>query len=120
MAGVGFLQSLWGKVDMGGRLSFLGSNGLCVFTHNIHGMECARKVRAARRALFLPESKGASVGTGLMRPLAPSSMLTSLLLLFSADVLKKCWLIAYALNCGRGGGDGDGMSCPWSGGTNGK
>ena len=29
------------------------SDGQCVFTHSVHGVECAREVRAARRALFL-------------------------------------------------------------------
>ena len=30
MAGVGFLQSLWEKTDLGGRLALLGSDGQCV------------------------------------------------------------------------------------------
>ena len=34
-----------GEADMGGRLA--PSDGSCVFTHCIHGVECAREVRAA-------------------------------------------------------------------------
>ena len=39
--------------DMGGHLLPLGSDGECVFTHSVHGVERARKVRAAWRALLL-------------------------------------------------------------------
>ena len=35
MAGVGFLQTLWEKVDLGGRLALVGSDGQCVFTHSV-------------------------------------------------------------------------------------
>ena len=48
------------KADLGGRLALLGSDGKCVFAHSIHGVECATEVRAARRALFLPDYEGAS------------------------------------------------------------
>ena len=37
---------------------------VCVFTHSIHGVECAREVRAAWRALFLPDSEGADIDAG--------------------------------------------------------
>ena len=50
-----------GKADRGGRLAPFGSDGKCVFTYDIHGVECAREVRAAWRALFLPDSKGVAV-----------------------------------------------------------
>ena len=66
-----------GKADLGGRLALLGTDGQCVFTHSVHGVECARKVRATRRALFLPDS-GAGDGTyWTVRPSAPAPMLTS-------------------------------------------
>ena len=47
-----------GKADLGGRVALLGSDGQCVFMHSIHGVECAREVRAAWRALVLPDSEG--------------------------------------------------------------
>ena len=53
-----------GKADLGGCLALLGSNGWCVLTHSVHGVECAREVRAAWRALFLPDSEGAGDGAG--------------------------------------------------------
>ena len=37
----------------------------CVFTHSIRGVECAREVWAAWRALFLPDSEGADDGARL-------------------------------------------------------
>ena len=50
-----------GKADLTGRLAILGS---CVFTHSVHQVESAREVRAAWRALFLPDSEGAGDGAG--------------------------------------------------------
>ena len=47
-----------GEADLGARVALLVSDGWCVFTHSVHGVECAREVRAARRALFLPDSGG--------------------------------------------------------------
>ena len=41
-----------GEADLGARLALLGPVGQCVFTHSIRGVECARDVRAAWRALF--------------------------------------------------------------------
>ena len=35
--------TLVGKADLGRRLALLGSDGQCVFTHSIHGMECAKE-----------------------------------------------------------------------------
>ena len=57
------------------------------------------EVRAAWRALFLPDSEGAGVGAWLVRPLAPSSMQTSAppfsLLMSSRSVrLSPCTTIA--------------------------
>ena len=60
MAVVGFFQSLWEKPIWEGVWHYLDGT---VFTHSVHGVECARKVRATRRALFLPDS-GASDGAG--------------------------------------------------------
>ena len=37
---------------------------VCMCTHSIRGVACAREVRAARRALFLPDSEGAGDGAG--------------------------------------------------------
>ena len=33
-----------GKASLGGRLAPLVSDGSCVFTHSIYGVECAREV----------------------------------------------------------------------------
>ena len=62
---------------------------VCVFTHSIHGMECAREVRAAWRALFffLIQKEPATV-------LGSETFSTIRSPLFSADVLKKCAFIA--------------------------
>ena len=56
--------NLLGEAHLGGRLAVLGSDGLYVFTHSIHVVECAREVWAAWRAFFLPDSEGASDGGG--------------------------------------------------------
>ena len=61
MAGVGFLQSLWEKPIWEAVWPYLDS---VLFTHSVHGLECAREVRAPRRALFLPDTEGASNGAG--------------------------------------------------------
>ena len=76
-----------GEADLGGRLALLGSVGWCVFTHSIRGVECAREVRAAWRALFLADSEGAGEDCRVVRLLAPSSLLTFTSPFFSADVL---------------------------------
>ena len=67
-----------------------------MFTHSIHGVACAREVRAAWRAFFLPDSEGASDGAGgeTFSPFFNADIRTSL---FSADVLKKCALVALHL-----------------------
>ena len=52
------------EADLGGRVALLGSDGWCVFVHSVHGVECAREIRAAWRALLLPDSEGAGVGAG--------------------------------------------------------
>ena len=102
-----------GKSDLGGRLSLLGSDGLCVFTHSTHGVECAREVRAAWRA-----RDGA--GQWDLGPFSNAGIRTPL---FSADVLKKCAPIASHLIAeeGRDGeneyhahglGDEWNMGCP--------
>ena len=49
MAGVGFLQGLWEKPIWEGVTAYLDpvdSVCVCVFARSIHGMECAREVRA--------------------------------------------------------------------------
>ena len=53
-----------GKADLGGRLALVGSDGWCVFTYSVHGVECAREVWAAWRALFLPDTEGTCDGAG--------------------------------------------------------
>ena len=53
-----------GEADLGGRLAPLGPVGYCVFTQSIRGVECAREVRVAWRALFLPDSEGADDDAG--------------------------------------------------------
>ena len=58
------LPKLAGEADLGGCLAPLGSDGQCVFARSLHGVECAREVRAAWRALFLPDSAGAGVDAG--------------------------------------------------------
>ena len=58
MVSVGLLQSLWEKPI------WEGSDGSCVFTHSVYGMEGAREVWAAWRALFLRDSTGAGDGAG--------------------------------------------------------
>ena len=79
-----------------------------MFTHSIRGVECAREVRAAWRALFLFDSEGAGDGAGVVRPSAPFLNVDIRTPLFSADVLKKCALIALhsVAEEGRGGEDG--------------
>ena len=62
MAAVGFLRSLWEKPVWEGVLAQLGSDGYCVFAHSVHGMERAREVWAAWRALFLPDTEGTGDG----------------------------------------------------------
>ena len=42
-----------GKSRSGRAFGPLVSDGQCVFTHSVHGVECAREIRAARRALVL-------------------------------------------------------------------
>ena len=59
-----------------------------MFIHSIHGVECAREVRAAWRALFLPDSEGADNDAG---PFFAADIRT---FFFSADVFKKCALLA--------------------------
>ena len=64
MSGAGFLQSFWEKPIWEGVWPNLDPmDGVCLRTASI-GVECARKVRAAWRALFLPESEGAGVDDG--------------------------------------------------------
>ena len=59
MAGVGFLQSLWEKpIWEGVWLGLDPMDSVCSRTESME-VECAREVRAAWRALFLPDSEGA-------------------------------------------------------------
>ena len=76
---------------MGGRLALPGSDGQCVFTHSIRGVDSAREVRAAWRALLLLDSEGAGDDAGKpdLIPFLNADIRTSF---FSADVLKKCAL----------------------------
>ena len=67
-----------GEADLGGRLALFGSDGYGVLAHSVHGMACAREVRAVWRALFLPDSEGADDGSPNSEHLqSSSSMLTS-------------------------------------------
>ena len=70
---------------VGGRSDQLGFNG----------MECAREVRVAWRAHFLHYSEGAGRTS-----------------LFSADILKKCALVALHLIAEEGGDGEDGCHAP--------
>ena len=62
MACAGFLQSLWEKPIWEGVGPYLDPWDRFVYMHSIRVVECAREVRAARRALFLPDSEGAGDG----------------------------------------------------------
>ena len=90
--------------DLGGRLALLGSDGqfvcVCVFTHSVHGVECAREVWAAWRAHFLPYTEGSGDGQGseTFSPFINADIRTHL---FSADVLKEVCAYRLARNCGR-------------------
>ena len=53
-----------GEADLVGRLALLGTVGQCVFAHSIRGVDCTREVRAAWRALFLPDEEGAGDDAG--------------------------------------------------------
>ena len=61
----------------------------CVFTHSVHGVERSRKVWAAWRALFHKELATVPVG----ETFSPFNS-DIRILLFSAEVLKKCALLA--------------------------
>ena len=50
--GRGLLPKFVGKADVGGRLALLASDGQCVFTHSIRGVECAREVWARMASSF--------------------------------------------------------------------
>ena len=106
MAGVGFLRSLREKTDLGGRLALLGSDGLCVFAHSVHCMECAREAGPhGELFFFLIQKEPATVpGSETFSPFFNADIRTRL---FSADVLKKCALVAlHVIVEGRGGEDG--------------
>ena len=53
LGGSSVLQSLWGEADLEGHLALLGSDGQCVFTHSVNGVECAREVWAVGELFFL-------------------------------------------------------------------
>ena len=89
-----------------------GSDGWCVFTQSVHGVQCARKVRAPHGELlffFLIQNEPATV---------PDSVTFSLFInadirtpLISADVLKKCALVALHFITEEGR-DGEGCHVP--------
>ena len=99
-------------------------DSVCVFTHSVHGVECARGVRAAWRALFfflLVKKELAMVpDSETFSPVFHADIRTSSS--FSSDVEKKCALVALHLIAeeGRDGegchalglGDEWGMGCP--------
>ena len=74
-------------------MALLGSDGQCVFTHSFHGVECAREVWAAWRALFffLIQKEPATEQVGETFSLFFNADIRTS---FSADVLKKCALLA--------------------------
>ena len=80
MAGVGFLQSLWEKAIWEGVWPHLDPmDTVCLlFMHSMHGMECAREVRAAWRVFFLLIQKEPATVPG-SETFVVSSMLTSVL-----------------------------------------
>ena len=82
-----------GTADLGGRLALLGSDGLCVFTHSIRGVECAEKYGPhGELFFFLIQKEPATVpGSETFSLFFNGDMRTPF---FSADVLKKCALIA--------------------------
>ena len=64
VAAVGFLQSLWEKPIWEGVWFYLDRmDSVCLHTASI-GMECAREVWAAWRALFLPDAEGVGDSAG--------------------------------------------------------
>ena len=54
MAGFGFLQSLWEKPIWEGvwHITWIPWDCVCVFTHSIRGVECAREVYGRHCELF--------------------------------------------------------------------
>ena len=62
--GSGMDPEMWKKPFVGKGLALFGPVGPRVFTHTIRGVERAREVWAARRALFLPDSDGAGDDAG--------------------------------------------------------
>ena len=113
MAAVGFLRRMWEKADLGGRLALIGSDGYGVLAHSVHGMEHTREVRAVWRTLFFLIQKE--------RAIAPNSETFSFFFINpgirSADVLKKCALIALRVITEEGR-DGDFKFPSWE--KNGK
>ena len=61
MACAGFLQRLWEKPIWEGVLTCLDPRD-SVFAHSMRGVDCAREVGAARRALFLLDQGGDDAG----------------------------------------------------------
>ena len=51
-------------VGLGGHFALLGSDGQCVFTHCVHGVECDREVRAAWLFFLLVQTEQATVPVG--------------------------------------------------------
>ena len=110
MAGVGILHSLWEKPIWEGVWPNLDPlDSVCSRTGD-HGVECAREVWPASRALFfsLIQKEPATV-PGCETPFVNADIRTTL---FSADVLKKCDC-RLAPNCGRKRRR-RWRSCPWS------
>ena len=54
-----FLLSLWKKLIWEGVWYLDPMDSVCVFTRSVHGVERAREVRAAWRALLLPQKEPA-------------------------------------------------------------
>ena len=62
---------------------------VCVFTHSIRGVECAKEVRAAWRALFLLDSEGGLTTMPGKETLGPFFEGSSRIPFFSAEILAK-------------------------------
>ena len=83
-----------------------------MLTHSIRGVECAREVRAAWRALFLPDAERAGDDAGVNETSSSSLLLPSAHPCFSADFLKKCALIALHSPAEEGRGGENGCHAP--------
>ena len=102
MADARFLQSLWEKPIW---------EGIWPYMDPIRGVECVREVRTLWLILFRLFRRSRR-RCRVLRPSAPSSMPTSASPFFSADVLKKCALVALHSIAEEGSGGENGCQAP--------